>query len=54
MPIDLWIDECGTGEWKAYGYIKNDKLIILKSLLKYVKIVPKWVPLLRAKLLFVF
>ena len=25
MPIDLWIGECGTGEWKAYGYIKNDK-----------------------------
>ena len=25
MPIDLWIGKYGTGEWKAYGYIKNDK-----------------------------
>ena len=25
MPIDLWIGECGTGEWKAYRYIKKDK-----------------------------
>ena len=25
VPNDLWIGECGTGEWKAYGYIKNEK-----------------------------
>ena len=25
VPIDLWNGACVTGEWKAYGIIKNYK-----------------------------